>query len=309
MSESNGPIVIVGSINMDLVVRAPCVPAPGQTVLGRDFTTIPGGKGANQAVAVARLGGNAVMVGRVGDDDFGSRLRNELRSKGVNDDHVLTTPGVASGIAMIVVEESGENAITVASGANFSMTPADVDAAESVIARARVCLLQLELPVETVLHTIDLCRRHGVETILDTAPAPVPPTPDGLFSADIVTPNESEAAALTGLPVDSDPADVAAALRAKGCRTVVLKLGQRGSHVFTPGGDWAAPGFKIEPVDTTAAGDAFTAALAVARATGQSPADAARFANAAGALACTKLGAQPSMPTGAQVNDLMRKRG
>ena len=308
MTRPDAPIVIVGSVNMDLVVRTPCVPAPGQTVLGRDFVTIPGGKGANQAVAVARLGGNAIMVGRVGDDDFGRRLREELRSSGVNDDHVLTTPDVASGIAMIVVEDGGENAITVASGANFAVTPADVDAAEAVIREAKVCLLQLELPVETVLHTIDLCRQHGVETILDTAPAPAPPAPEGLFKADIITPNESEAAALTGLAVDTAPAQIADALQAKGCRTVVLKLGQRGSHVFAPDGDWPAAAFAIEPVDTTAAGDAFTAALAVARAAGQPLADAARFANAAGALACTRLGAQPSMPTHTQVLDWMSQR-
>ena len=246
------------------------------------------------------------MIGRVGDDDFGRRLRKELRSAGVNDDHVLTTPDVASGIAMIVVEDRGENAITVASGANFSVTPADVDRAEAVIRKAKVCLLQLELPVETVLHTIDLCQRHGVETILDTAPAPTPPVPDGLFQADIVTPNESEAAALTGLPIDAEPQAVADALRAKGCRTIVLKLGHRGSHVFAPDGNGSAAGFAIEPVDTTAAGDAFTAALAVARAAGRPPVEAARFANAAGALACTKLGAQPSMPTRDQVCDLMR---
>jgi len=308
MTRPDAPIVIVGSVNMDLVVRTSCVPAPGQTMLGRGFATIPGGKGANQAVAVTRLGGNAIMVGRVGDDDFGRRLREELRSSGVNDDHVLTTPDVASGIAMIVVEESGENAITVASGANFAVTPADVDAAEAVMRKAKICLLQLELPIETVLHTIDLCRRHEVETILDTAPAPTPPVPEGLFGANIITPNESEAAALTGLPVDAEPQSVADALRAKGCETVVLKLGQRGSHVFTSDGDFSAAGFKIEPVDTTAAGDAFTAALAFARAAGQTPADAARFANAAGALACTRLGAQPSMPTHTQVLELISQQ-
>jgi ribokinase len=306
MTGSDSPIVIVGSINMDLVVRTPFVPAPGQTVLGRDFATIPGGKGANQAVAVSRLGGRAIMVGRVGDDDFGRRLREGLRSAGVNDDHVLTTPDVASGIAMIVVEDGGENAITVASGANFAVTPADVDSAEAAICEAKVCLLQLELPVKTVLHTIELCRRHGIETILDTAPAPASPVPAGLFQADIVTPNETEAAALTGLPVDADSRKVACTLQAQGCQTIVLKLGQRGSHVFAENGDWPVPGFAVKPVDTTAAGDAFTAALAVARAAGQSPAEAARFANAAGALACTKLGAQPSMPTQSQVYDLMK---
>lgn len=305
MSDATESIVIVGSINMDLVVRTAHVPAPGETVLGRDFSTIPGGKGANQAVAAARLGGRAIMVGRVGDDDLGRQLIAGLKANGVDSTHVHPTADVASGIAMIVVADDGENAITVASGANFQVTPADIDAAESVLRSARVVLLQLELPVETVTYTIELCRRHGVETILDTAPAPASDVPDALFSADIVTPNESEAARLTGLPATSDTQAVAAALHARGCRSVVLKLGRRGAYSSFPDGALAVPGFEVDAVDTTAAGDAFTAALAVARARGWTLPKAARFANGAGAVACTKWGAQPSMPTSNEVNDLI----
>lgn len=297
MASASAPVVIVGSINMDLVARVPRVPAPGETVLGRDFTTIPGGKGANQAVAVARLGGSAFMVGRVGDDDFGRRLVDGLLAGGVDCGHVRPTPGAASGIAMIVVEDAGQNAITVASGANFQVTAADVDAAESLIRQARICLVQLELPLETVLHTIALCRRHGVETILDTAPAPSSPVDSGLFAADVVTPNETEAAAITGLPANADPREIAASLAARGSRSVVLKLGARGAFIRTDQQEQAIPGFQVRVVDTTAAGDAFTAALAVARSEGRDLPAAVRFANAAGALACTVHGAQPSMPT------------
>ncbi len=307
MTDAPGPIAVVGSINMDLVVRTAHVPAPGETVLGRDFSEIPGGKGANQAVAVARLGARAIMVGRVGNDDLGRRLIAGLKADGVDCTHVLTTPGVASGIAMIVVAGSGENAITVASGANFRVTPADVDAAESVLRSARVCLLQLELPVETVVHAIELCRQVGVETILDTAPAPASEVPDDLFHADIVTPNESEAARLTHLPAASEPQVIAAALHAWGCESLVLKLGERGAYVSSPDGEFAVPGFMVDTVDTTAAGDAFTGALAVARARGSALLEATRLANRAGALACTRWGAQPSMPTGDQLNALISR--
>lgn len=308
MSDGRPTIVVIGSINMDLVVRSDHVPFPGETVLGRDFTTVPGGKGANQAVAAARLGGMAIMIGRVGEDDFGRQLVEGLVRSGVDCEHVLATRGHASGIAMIVVEDSGENAITVASGANFQVTPSDVDAAADVIQGARVCLLQLELPVETVARAIEICRRHGVETILDTAPAPAEGLPDTLYRADIISPNESEAALLTGLPASKNPQAVAAALRKRGARTVVLKLGQRGAYVSSDQGDVALPGFSIQPVDTTAAGDAFTAALAVGRAMGWELPESVRFANAAGALACTKHGAQPSMPTDDEARALIDRQ-
>jgi ribokinase len=290
---------------MDLVARAPHVPAPGETVLGRDFSTIPGGKGANQAVAVARLGAASRMIGRVGDDDFGRRLLDGLAASGVDTDAVRITPHTPSGIAMIVVEDAGENAITVASGANFQVTPDDVDAAETLLRRAAICLIQLELPVATVCHTIRVCRRHGVQTLLDPAPAPQDEIPDELFQADIISPNESEAAILTGLPARSDPSAIAEALHRRGCSSVVLKLGERGAWVSAGSQRGPVPGFRIDAVDTTAAGDAFTAALAVCLAAGQNLLTASRFANAAGALACTRLGAQLSMPTREEVEGLL----
>ncbi len=311
MNKIRGPIAIVGSINMDLVVRAPHIPAPGETVLGRAFATIPGGKGANQAVAVGRLGTPAVMIGRVGDDAFGEQLIGGLREAGVETSHVLTTPGTSSGIAMIVVGEDGENAITVAGGANARVTPADIDAAEDVLREAAICLVQLELPIETVVHTIRRCRALGVRTILDPAPAPaMADSLEGLLAADLLSPNESEAAILLKHlgrhpPSSDDASTVATALRQRDDQTIVLKLGRRGAHVLSPELAGDVGGFTIDPVDTTAAGDAFTGALAVALAEGRPLADAVRFANATGALACTKMGAQPSMPTLAEVEALL----
>lgn len=300
------PIVIVGSINMDLVVCVAHVPAPGETILGRDFQMLPGGKGANQAVAVAQMGGGAVMVGRVGDDDLGRRLLAGLRERGVDATHVQATPGVASGIAMITVGDDAENAIAVASGANFAVTAEDVDRATDVLKTAAACLVQLELPVETIVHTAELCRRLGVPVIVDPAPAPQEALPEALQRADILSPNETEAAALTGLAVTADPKAVARALRERGARQVVLKLGARGAFVSTADTEALVGGFAVDAVDTTAAGDSFTGALAVALAEGKSLAEAARFANAAGALACTKLGAQSAVPTRAEVDRLVR---
>jgi ribokinase len=297
MGEAGGHVVIIGSVNMDLVVRAPRIPARGETILGGEFTTIPGGKGANQAVAVARLGATSVLVGRVGEDDFGGRLLTGLRNSGVDCRHVQRTSGVASGIALIVVGDDGDNAITVASGANFAVTPADVNAAADVIRTARVCVLQLELPTDTVAHAIQLCRLFNVETILDPAPAPAQELPKELLAASIISPNETEAAALTGLPAGTAPEKVAAALLEKGASQVVLKLGARGAFMAGPDGMRHVEGFAVDVVDTTAAGDAFTGALAVARAEGRSLDEAVQFANAAGALACTQHGAQPSMPS------------
>ncbi len=302
MVPSDAPnVVVVGSINMDLVARTDHVPAPGETVLGSDFQTIPGGKGANQAVAAARLGARCAMVGRVGDDAFGQRLVVGLQADGIDTCHVASTPETASGVALIVVAGSGENAICVASGANFAVTPADINAAEDAIAEAAVCLLQLELPVATVIHAIRVCRRHAVETILDPAPAPAGP-PDDLFRVDVLSPNETEAETLLGVAGGSlEPEATAQALAQRGANDVVLKLGVRGAAVLSDGRFELLAGHPVEAVDTTAAGDAFTAGLAVARARGLPLVEAVQYANAAGALACTQFGAQPSMPTAGQV--------
>ena len=298
-------IVVIGSANADLVATSRHIPAPGETVLGDSFRIVAGGKGANQAVAAARLGGRVAFVGRVGDDAFGRTLAQGLQDAHVDCTHLQSTSGVETGVALIVISNAGENAICVVAGANRHLTPADIDAAEETIAAARVCLLQLEIPLETALHTIALARRLGVETILDPAPAPAA-APAGLFHVDILSPNQSEAVQLLGADyAPGDPSDVAQALRQRGGRTIVLKRGADGAYLSSGSIKTSVPGFRVDAVDTTAAGDAFTAALGVARVEGMSLESAVRFANAAGALACTKLGAQPALPARAQVTALL----
>jgi ribokinase len=308
------PIVVIGSLNIDYVCRSDRIPAPGETVLGSDLATLPGGKGANQAVAAARLGARVYMVGRVGDDDAGRRLRNGLRRGGVNVRHVRATPGVASGCALILVDRRGENSIVVSPGANARVIPADVDAAEGLIRSAAAVLLQLEVPLATVRHAVALCRRLGVACVLDPAPVPPGGLPPALLRAGVLTPNQPESRQILGLRpragvrVD-DPRRVAAGLHARGAATVVLKLGARGA-LLAPreGPPRGVRPFRVRVVDSTAAGDAFNGALAVAMAEGLPMDQAVRFANAAGALCCTAPGAQPALPERAAVERLLRSR-
>jgi ribokinase len=303
--------VVVGSLNLDLVCRAPRLPRSGETILGGDVAAIPGGKGANQAVAAARLGGEVDLVGRVGDDDFGRRLLAGLESDGVRAGQVKVTRGAPSGVAMILVDDAlGENCIVVSPGANHRLTPEDIDLAEPLIAAAAVVVLQLEVPLAVVRRTMDLCRRRGVPTILD--PAPVPPGGLGrrLLGADILTPNLGEALAILAVRGNRrlQPGDIARALLRRGARSVALKLGSRGAMgLEAKGPPHLVKAFKVKAVDTTAAGDAFTGALAVARVEGQPLAEALRFANAAGALCATVPGAQPALPRREAVERLLRK--
>ncbi len=300
-------ILVVGSINMDLAVRTPRMPAPGETVLGSGFLTSPGGKGANQAVAAARLGAKVAFLGRVGHDAFGEALPACLAAEGIDAEHCLRTEGIATGVAMILVDSRGENSIVVASGANHRLMPDDVFSRRELFQRADTVLLQLELPLPTVLAAIDLARRHGCRTVLDPAPAPRV-MPEGLCEVDIITPNVAEAESITGKKAgDDERADknIASDLIARGAKAAVLKLGARGSLVVCADGHIArAKAYKVKIVDTTAAGDAFTAALAVAVASGHKLRTAALFANAAGALACTRFGAQSAMPTLHEVRSL-----
>jgi ribokinase len=315
--DSTKPIVVVGSINMDLVVRTPRIPGPGETVIGQELHTIPGGKGANQAVAAAKLalpGMQVHMVGRVGDDDLGQRLLNGLGHYGVRTRHMTVTEGVASGCALILVDAKGENTIVTAPGANGKLMPRDIDASEELIASAAVVVLQLEVPIGTVAHTVALCRKHGIFTILDPAPAPAKRLPKALYGVDIFTPNEHEADALLGFELApktrkiADPKQVGSRLLARGPGMVVLKLGSKGSMILAPDGqiETIKP-LKVKVVDTTAAGDAFTGGLAVAIAERQPAVSAVRFANAAGAVACQSFGAQPALPTREQVTALIGK--
>lgn len=301
-------IVVVGSVNMDLVVECDRLPTPGETIAGRSSATIPGGKGANQAVAAARLGAEVYLVGRVGDDDFGRVLRAGLEKNGVNTRYLKTTPGVASGTATIVVQKGGENSIIISPGANARVTPKDVVAAIPVMKRAAAVLLQLEIPQASVKRAIELCRKHGVVSVLDPAPAPRSGLPAALHKVDIISPNETEATTILKMK-SATPERVGLELMSRGAKDVVLKLGKRGAiHADGTGVMTHVRGFKIAPVDTTAAGDSFTAGLAIARAEGKSWADALRFANACGAIACTRFGAQTSLPKRAEVQRMLTAR-
>ena len=302
-------ILVVGSINMDLVVRAPHMPAPGETVLGEGFATAPGGKGANQAVAVARQGVACVFLGRVGEDAFGEKLVAGMKAEGIDCENVLPTPDVATGVAMIVVDANGENSIVVASGANHRVTPDDVYHRAELFQAADVVLLQLELPLPTVQAARKLAVKHDCKVVLDPAPAPKC-LPAELCKVDVISPNVSEAEIITGKHADEGDERVgkivASDLIGRGAKAAVLKLGQRGSLVMCADGEIASiKPYKVNIVDTTAAGDAFTASLAVGLARGMSLRESAKIANAAGALACTQFGAQPSMPAAGEIRILM----
>ena len=283
---------------MDLVVRSPRMPRPGETIIGSAYQQIPGGKGANQAVAAARLGAHVSMVGRVGLDAFGNQLLEGLAAAGIDRAFIVQDGEASTGVALIVVDEGGQNSIVVASGANMRLSPADADAAESAIAGSDILLLQLESPLDTVIRAAELAQHHDVTVILN--PAPARPLPDRLLAmVDVLIPNESETAILTGTSVESmDQAESAAmALLQLGVGAVVLTLGDKGAMLSQESRVEVVPAFQVQAIDTTAAGDAFVAGLAVALAEGMALVDAVVWGNAAGALAATVHGAQPSLPT------------
>jgi len=299
----SAPITVVGSLNMDFVVKVAKLPLPGETVLGGGFRTIPGGKGANQACAAGKLGGRVRMVGRVGDDVFGEELRTSLAAAGVDTAAVLATEGTPSGVALIFVQAGGQNQIVVASGANGRLAAADVARALEAT-DGGFLLLQLESPLETVEAAASAGRRQGMRVLLD--PAPARPLPDALLErVDILTPNETEAMVLLdrreGSVTLAEAPEVARALLRRGTRSVVLKLGENGAFLDEGEGGRHFPGLKVEAVDATAAGDTFNGALAVALAEGKPMAEAIAFANVAAALSVTRLGAQASIPARGEV--------
>src|SRR5580698_6101695 len=304
MTETRKPIVIVGSITMDLVTRTPRIPAIGQTLIGTAFETTPGGKGANQAVAAARLGYPVAMVAKVGTDVYGPSLLENLAHAGVNTTAMAKTEG-SSGLAPMFVAESGENSIVVVPGANGKMDRAAVDAQAALIRSAGMVLCQLEIPIDTLAYTLALCAEAGVPTMLD--PAPAAALPDAVFSQVAwFTPNETEAAFYLG--EGSRTEESANRLLAKGLRGVVLKRGSDGAYVALAGGraEWVKP-FKVQAIDTVAAGDCFNGAFAVALLEGRDPWAAAKFASAAAAISVTRRGAQASMPTRAEVDEFLAK--
>jgi ribokinase len=303
-------IVVVGSSNTDLVVRAPTLPAAGQTVLGTSFFRAAGGKGANQAVAAARLGARVTLVARVGLDELGEASVSNLQREGIDTSFVVRDPNAPSGVALIIVTDEGENAIAVAPGANALLEPEDVDRAAEEIESADILLLQLETPIPTVAHAVSRARDAGVPVILNPAPA-APVDVRVLRDVSVLTPNTGEAIALVGGGGSGvDAARLAARkLRAAGVRRVIVTLGAEGALLEEEEMSAVRPAHAIAAVDTTAAGDAFNGALAVALAEGASLEAAADYANRAAALSTTREGAQPSLPTRAEVDVFRRDFG
>jgi ribokinase len=293
---------------MDFVVSVDRLPSPGETVLGREFKMIPGGKGANQACAAGKLGGNAVavrMIGRVGYDVFADHLKASLSAAGVDVTFVHATRAQPTGVALIWVDRQGQNSIVVASGANHELAAADVEAMRKVFRGASMALFQLETPLDTVEAALKLARQEGATTMLD--PAPAQSLPAGLLGqVNILTPNESEALLLCGQPAGrvtmAEAPALAAALRRLGPQTVILKMGNQGCLLLDEAGPRRFPAFPVEVRDSTAAGDTFNAALAVALTEGKPMEEAIPFANAAAAISVTRLGAQASAPSRSEVD-------
>jgi ribokinase len=301
-------IVVVGSSNTDMILKLDRIPLPGETLLGGEFVIAAGGKGANQAVAAALAGGAVTLVARVGKDMFGEQAVAGFVQSGINVDHVQLDK-FPSGVALIFVAKDGENSIGVGSGANAKLSPADVRKAKAAFASANAVIMQLETPLETVQAAAQLAAANGAIVILN--PAPAQRLPDALLKKiSILTPNETEAELLTGIKVTDDASCSKAAdvLLRKGVKTVIITLGARGAFVATAKSKQIVPGFKVKPVDTTAAGDTFNGALAVALAEGKSMTDAVRFANAAGAISVTRMGAQPSAPKRIEIDKLLNKK-
>jgi ribokinase len=297
-------IVVIGSANLDMVVRVPHLPSPGETVLGGEFITAMGGKGANQAVAAARLGAEVTFVTYLGMDSFGKECLDVYQREGIKTQYVRFKNDAHTGIASILVADNSENMIAVAPGANNYLSPTDVVGAEEVIRLADCILLQLEIPLVTVRKAIEIAKRHDVRIILN--PAPAIPLPIEMFrEIDVLTPNKIEAALLVGNR-GGPTSDSLMQLLSFGIKNVIMTMGEDGARVAGTE-HLTLPAFQVQPVDTTAAGDAFNAALAVALAEGKNIRDAVRYGNAAGALATTRPYAQPSLPTRDEVDRLIQE--
>lgn len=300
-------ILVVGSSNTDMIVNVPHIPQAGETALGGEFATAAGGKGANQAVAAARAGGDVTLIACLGGDMFGQRSLEGFARDGIHTQYVARSGQSPSGVALIFVSADGQNSIAVAPGANALLSPARVRRAAGAFHGASALLMQLETPLRTVAEAARLARRHGVPVILN--PAPAQDLPDALLRRVwILTPNEGEASALSGVKVrdETGAAKAAAKLRQRGVSAVIITLGARGAFVADAQTHQLVAGFKVKAVDTTAAGDVFNGALAVALGEGQSLLDAARFANAAAAISVTRRGAQPSAPSRREIERLLK---
>lgn len=302
-------IVVIGSSNTDMVIKSPRIPVPGETILGGKFFMNPGGKGANQAVAAARLGGDVVFVAKIGNDIFGQEAVQGFKDAGINTGYIAVDPELPSGVATIMVDDHGENCIAVASGANNSLSAMDVDLAMDQIDAADVLLMQLETPMETIEYVASLGHEKGKVVILNPAPAQAL-SDDLLAMLDVITPNETEAELLTGVKVETldDAKAASAVLRKKGVGTVIITLGSQGAFVDSESFSGLVPVREVNVVDTTAAGDTFNGALAVGMAGGSGIEEAVLFANEAATISVTRLGAQASAPSLEEVEAMGKGR-
>lgn len=294
---SRRQILVVGSSNTDMVIKAAHLPRPGETILGGTFFMNPGGKGANQAVAIARLGGSVTFICKTGSDIFGHQSQQLFEEEGINTSYVFSDSGNPSGVALITVDEKAENCIVVASGANANLLPSDLAKAEEAIEQADLILMQLEVSMETVCFVADIAWQKGKKVILN--PAPAHPLPADLLShLYLITPNETEAEMITGVKItdESSAGEAARLLSEMGVQHVIITLGSKGALIYSDGKAEMVPALKVEAVDTTAAGDVFNGALTVALSEGRSLKEAARFACKASAISVTRVGAQSSAP-------------
>ena len=302
-------VVVVGSLNMDLVARAQRLPRPGETLAGDRFFTAPGGKGANQAVAVARLGGSVAMVGSVGDDGYGQQLRDGLAAEGIDCQGVITCPGVSSGVALITVDAASQNCIVIIPGGNGLLTPQAVQRFDALLQAAEVVICQLEVPLETVAWTLARAHELGKQVILNPAPASGPLPASWYPHINYLTPNESEAEALTGIPVNDQASALQAGERllALGAGKVIITLGAQGALRVSADGHQHYPAPVVQPLDTTAAGDTFIGGFAAGLVRGLEEGDAIAFGQRAAALSVTRAGAQPSIPHLVEVEPCRRR--
>ena len=300
-------ILVLGSSNTDMTVKTPVMPVPGETVLGGAFTMSPGGKGANQAVAARRLGGDVSFICKLGRDLFGDNALRHYEEEGVAVEGVLRS-GLPSGVALITVDAQAENCIVVASGANLDITPEDIEACRPALTSCDILLMQLEIPVPAVLQAARIAHAAGARVVLN--PAPYAALPEEIFSCiDLFIPNETELAAFSGLPVQdaSSAAEAARVLFAKGVGTVIVTMGSKGSLLLDGGTPRTVPAFRVEAADTTGAGDTYCGALCVALSEGKTLDEAAAFASAASALSVTRVGAQTAMPSRAEAEAFLLK--
>ncbi|MBN2275176.1 MAG: ribokinase [Bacteroidales bacterium] len=301
-------ITVVGSSNADMIIKVPRLPVAGETVMGGNFSVALGGKGANQAVAAARMGGNVTFIGRFGDDVFGKQALNGLKEDGINTDLTVIDSSVPTGIAEIMVDDEGRNIIAVAPGANQNLCENDIANAQKAILASDILLLQMEVPMQTVRFSAKLAFSNNIRVILN--PAPAHPLDDELLGyISVLTPNKLEAETLTGISItDERSVELAGRiLLERGLMRVIITLGEKGSMVIDNGGAEHVPAFRIKSIDTTAASDVFNGALAVALSEGKNFYESVRFANAAAAISATRLGAQPSIPGRDEVMEMLRK--